>query len=213
MYFCKQKFTNRKKIMERYRALPQLGLVEAVKLAAGRLTDFGGRSRRSEFWWWIAVIMIVKVALAFFLPAHFVVPALIIDILVMGCALSVTARRLQDAGYNAFWVYLSYALGIATSIFQVTGKMVEFLKDYRDMIERYGTNIKEAQVQPLVEEYAGTLTIYGGLMLAWGISSLVVVILCLLDSKPTPTKHGPSPKYIVENDSSNEVNTADSSLE
>jgi len=50
-------------------------------------------------------------------------------------------------------------------------------------------------------------------MLAWGISSLVVVILCLLDSKPTPTKHGPSPKYIVENDSANEVNTTNPSLE
>ena len=193
-----KKLTNRTIIMERYRALPQLGFVEAVKLAAGRLLDFNGRSRRSEFWWWMAVIILSKVALAFILPSHFVVPALIIDILIMACALSVTARRLQDAGYNAFWVYLSYALGIATSIFQVTGKMVEFLKDYGAMMERYGRKIHEAQLEQLMEEYAGTLTVYGGLMLAWGISSLVVVILCMLDSKPTPTKYGPSPKYVVE---------------
>ena len=184
--------------MERFRALPQLGFVEAVKLAAGRLLDFNGRSRRSEFWWWMAVIFLAKVALAFILPSRFVIPALIIDILIMACALSVTARRLQDAGYNAFWVYLSYALGIATSVYQVTGKMVEFMNDYRTFIESYGTKFKEAQLEALMEEYSSTLMIYGALLLAWLITSLVVVILCFLDSKPVANKYGPSPKYILE---------------
>ena len=201
MYFCSDKT---KIMMERYKALPQLGFVEAVKLASGRLMDFSGRSRRSEFWWWMAVIILVKVSLAYIMPSQFVIPALIIDILVMACALSVTARRLQDAGYSAFWVYVSYALGIATSIFQVSGKMVAFLKDYGEMIERYGRKIQEAHLEQLMEEYGSTLTVYGGLMLAWGISSLIVVVFCLMDSKPTATKHGPSPKYIVETESDEE---------
>jgi len=186
--------------MEKIKALPQLDFVSAVKLAAGRLTDFKGRSRRSEFWWWMAVVLVVKVAVAFILPPQSMLVSLILDVLIMACALSVTARRLQDAGYHAIWVFLSFAFGIATSVFQMTDKMVDFTTEYSAMIEHYGFRIQEAQVDGLMEEYANTLMIFGALALAWAITSLVVVILCLLDSKPKTNKYGPSPKYIMEDE-------------
>ena len=37
--------------MEKLIAKPQLGFTEANQLVASRLTDFNGRSRRSEYWW------------------------------------------------------------------------------------------------------------------------------------------------------------------
>lgn len=78
-------------------AKPQLGFSEAVKLAFGKITQMSGRSRRSEFWWFMLVYVIgywvLSTIAAFVLP---VVEAQIAVGLIMLVALPATARRLHD---------------------------------------------------------------------------------------------------------------------
>ena len=45
-------------IMNNVTAKPQLSFGEAIKLASGRVTDFKGRSRRSEYWWFMLAFLI-----------------------------------------------------------------------------------------------------------------------------------------------------------
>ena len=195
--FAADKTKNDDILMEKIKALPQLDFVSAIKLAAGRLTEFKGRSRRSEFWWWMAVVMVVQIAINYFLGSY---PnaAFAVDVLIMCCALSVTARRLQDAGYNAIWVFLSFILGIVMQIFPSVTKVGDFLAEYNMIIERHGVRISDSQLDALIDQYGSPLMWYFVVMVAFCITSLVVVILCMLDSKPMTNKYGPSPKYVVE---------------
>jgi len=178
------------------RTIPSLNPVDAIKLAAGRLSDFKGRSRRSEFWWWMAVVLISQVAIGWLLGNNEQASG-IINILIMACALSVTVRRLQDTGNHALWVFVSFALGIAVTFYTAFGEMSHFTSEYRQIFEAYGTNIPTKMFDRLMDKYSSVILIYGTMMLAWLISSLVVVIMCLLDGKPLDNKYGSSPKYIV----------------
>ena len=36
------------------------------------------------------------------------------------------------------------------------------------------------------------------------VTGLVTFVLCLLDGKPQPNKYGPSPKYIIQEETTNE---------
>lgn len=45
-------------IMNNVTAKPQLSFGEAIKFASGRVTDFKGRSRRSEYWWFMLAFLI-----------------------------------------------------------------------------------------------------------------------------------------------------------
>jgi len=206
--FAADKTKNDNILMEKIKALPQLDFVSAVKLAAGRLTDFKGRSRRSEFWWWMAVVMVVQVAVDYLLRGyHNAVFAA--DVLIMCCALSVTTRRLQDAGYNAVWVFLSFILGIVMQLFPSVTKVGDFLVEYNMIIERHGVRISESQIDALIDQYGSPLMWYFVVVVAFCITSLVVVVLCMLDSKPMTNKYGPSPKYIVEDEQPQMTEKAD----
>ena len=107
--------------MKRMIAKPQLGFSEAVKLAFGKITQMSGRSRRSEFWWFMLVYVIgywvLSTIAAFVLP---VVEAQIAVGLIMLVALPATARRLHDTGHGSWWVIVSWALNIGLSIYMIT---------------------------------------------------------------------------------------------
>ena len=109
------------------RALPQLGFVEAVKLASSRILDFKGRSRRSEFWWWIPIILIANWVISSFTSDLLV--SGIISTVIMFFGLSATARRLQDADKSAWWVYISYALGIVNTVMTATSSSINKLME------------------------------------------------------------------------------------
>ena len=85
--------------IDNMKALPQLGFVEAVKLASSRILDFKGRSRRSEFWWWMLIVMIANWVITSFVSNLLV--SSIIATIIMFFGLAVTVRRLQDSGKSA----------------------------------------------------------------------------------------------------------------
>ena len=62
---------------------PQLSVAEAVKLALGRLTDFSGRSRRSEFWWWMAIVILVNYTSGFLTGGNLQVSAVVSAIIML----------------------------------------------------------------------------------------------------------------------------------
>ncbi|MBO7441971.1 MAG: DUF805 domain-containing protein, partial [Paludibacteraceae bacterium] len=81
--------------MEKYVASPQLGFKEAVQLACSRLFDFSGRSRRSEFWWFMFAFYIICYVVGLFLSAVLPsVAAAIINSALWIFAMGVTIRRL-----------------------------------------------------------------------------------------------------------------------
>ena len=173
------------------RALPQLGFVEAVRLASSRILDFKGRSRRSEFWWWMLIVMIANWVFTSFTSDLMV--SGIIAAIVMFFGLAATARRLQDADKSAWWVYISYALGIASNIFLATSPAMNTLVE-----EALSGSMNEKVIQKVLANNAGEMGLYACISVLFAIFALIVIIMCLKDSDPEMTEHGESPKYVNE---------------
>lgn len=152
---------------------PALSFTEAVKLAWSRLTQFRGRSRRSEYWWTILVATLASFVLGF-------IPFLgqIIGVIIGLATLPLTIRRLHDTGRSGWWVLGGVVLGVAFLCVTVltTFSMAE-------------TNDISAFFNPLFVILICVMLIYDVVML---------VFMCL-DSDKTENKYGPSPKYIVKN--------------
>jgi len=173
------------------RALPQLGFVEAVKLASSRILDFKGRSRRSEFWWWMLIVLVANWTLTSFVSDLLI--SSIIATIVMFFGLAVTARRLQDADKSAWWVYISYVLGIISNIFVATSPAMNKM-----MEEARSGFTDEKAIQKIFTSGASDFGISFIIGLLFFIFALIVVIMCLKDSEPLTTEHGDSPKYVNE---------------
>ena len=173
------------------RELPSLGFVEAVKLASSRILDFKGRSRRSEFWWWMLVVIIVNWVITTFAPSLLV--SGIMSIIIMFFGLAATARRLQDSGKSAVWVYISYALGCATQLYTGTSTTVNKIMD-----ELSTGSFSNSAIEKIVEKGSEDLVLLSCLSLAMGIFAIIVIIMCLLDSTRGANKYGESPKYVNE---------------
>ena len=173
------------------RELPSLGFVEAVKLASGRILDFKGRSRRSEFWWWMLVVIIVNWVITAFAPSLLV--SGIMSIIIMFFGLAATARRLQDSGKSAVWVYISYALGCVTQLYTGTSTTVNKIMD-----ELSTGSFSNSAIEKIVEKGSEDLVLLSCLSLAMGIFAIIVIIMCLLDSTRGANKYGESPKYVNE---------------
>ncbi len=173
------------------KALPQLGFVEAVKLASSRILDFKGRSRRSEFWWWIPIILILNWVLSS-LTDNLLVNG-IISTIVMFFGLSATARRLQDADKSAWWVYISYALGIVNTVVAATSPAINTL-----MEDAASGSFDSDTILKVWGGNAGEMLFYSASGILFAIVALIVFIMCLKDSEPQTTEHGDSPKYVDE---------------
>lgn len=171
--------------------LPTLGFTEAVKLASSRILDFKGRSRRSEFWWWMLVVFVVGFCVSLFISNMLV--SSLWAIAYMFCALSATARRLQDSGKSALWVYVSYALGCVSNLYVSTSDAIAALMDKMD-----SAHPNQAAIEKIAMQYAGDFAIMGLLGCIFMVFALIVFIMTLIDSKPTANKYGPSPKYVEE---------------
>ena len=171
--------------------LPSLGFLEAIKLASSRILDFSGRSRRSEFWWWMLIIMIANWLVSTFISNLMI--STLLAIIVMFFGLAVTARRLHDAGKSAWWVYISYAIGIVYNFLASTSPAI-----VKVMEEAKSGGLSTKTMEKMMTEHAGDFTAFGFLGLLMAIVALIVVIMCTLDSKPAPNKYGQSPKYVYE---------------
>jgi uncharacterized membrane protein YhaH (DUF805 family) len=173
--------------MKKLTVKPQLAFGEAVKLAFSRIMQTSGRSRRSEFWWFMLVYIIVYWILSTIATLLF--PPLGAQIavgIIMLIALPITVRRLHDTGHGAWWVVVSWLFNVALSIYMVTSGYIE--------------EITSVNADPIRAFESLNIPLFGTASLVVVFTSLATFIFCLLDSKPQANKYGESPKYVVVSD-------------
>ena len=77
--------------MEQLMQYESLNFSEAVNRATNRIFQISGRSRRSEYWWTMLLVIIISMAAPF--------AAIILSIL----TIPLTFRRLHDTGRSGWW--------------------------------------------------------------------------------------------------------------
>lgn len=166
--------------MKQIASTPSVGFGDAVKSSLNRLTDFNGRTRRSEFWWTILAyyicLFIINMILGMVLPQTAItITGIILQFLIFG----VTVRRLHDTGRSGWWVGVSWIVSIIGSIYVMANSDILM-----------SVNINPEDVMEFASKPA---TI--GIMTLNTILIFIVIIFCLLDSKAETNKYGESPKY------------------
>ena len=102
-----------------------------------------------------------------------------------------SSRRLHDADKSAWWVYISYALGIANNIFVATSPVMNKM-----MEEARSGFTDEKAIQKIFTSGASDFGISFIIGLLFFIFALIVFFMCLKDSEPQTTEYGDSPKYV-----------------
>ena len=170
--------------MEKLIAKPQLGFTEANKLVSSRLTDFNGRSRRSEYWWsmlsFIICVFLINKALSMFLPN---VLASLVTAACWFYVYGVTVRRLQYTVKIKWWVIISWAGSFASKLYMYFSGLADIL-----------TNVN-ANPQAAMKMFTDPGMILIGLVDL--VTFIAILVFCCMDSKPEPNKYGESPKYAV----------------
>lgn len=163
---------------------PQLSFSEALREARGKLLQFSGRSRRSEFWWCALALLIANLILNL-IPFIGGLVALVLSLLMIPLAF----RRLHDSGHSGWWlgaymiVSAIYACLLGSAIFSVvTGDASDTTELLQSVISAFGN--------PLV-------LITGFVCFILGI---IILVFLLQDSKFGPNKYGESPKYVTVDD-------------
>lgn len=168
--------------MENIRRLPMMGFGESVKTVLSKLTDFKGRARRSELWWYFMLYAITAFVINMALPGMQEVKS-VVSVILLLTLLSVTVRRLHDRGHGGWWVAASIIIGMA-------GNVCFWTKGYMDAMQTVNPDpdvVSKIAADPLV--------------MAVGLMSFIVntsiLVFCVLDGKPQDNKYGTSPKYIA----------------
>lgn len=92
--------------MANYLARPQVGFLDACKLAIQKCVTFTGRTRRSEFWWATLGLCIINLLLSW-IPLVSTVVSLFITLV----SLSLCFRRLHDTNHSGWLVIANFACG------------------------------------------------------------------------------------------------------
>lgn len=83
-----------------------MNILEAVKICFQKYFTITGRARRAEFWWFMLFIITTSIALVFIDPTGILYS--IFSLIILFPSLTVAIRRLQDIGYNGWWVLLNF---------------------------------------------------------------------------------------------------------
>lgn len=166
--------------MDRFVSTPSAGFSDSVRSSLGRLTDFKGRTRRSEFWWTILAYYIFVLIVNFILGVIFPYTATtIIGIILKFLIFGVTVRRLHDTGKSGWWVGASWIVSAISSIYVMINT---------DIVIGTDMNMED------IIRFAST-TEPKGLTAINTILNFIVIIFCLLDSTPGANRYGESTKY------------------
>ena len=154
-----------------------LDFVSAVKLAVGNIMNFGGRARRSEFWW-LTLVVSVAAVIFLFIPYLRALAVLGWTALVA----SAVVRRLHDSNAPDIIAFAFIGLSLVFSVFN--GLRLLGVVDEVYSLERafYGGS---GAVLNLLYLACGIIT-----LIAWGI----VVFFAVKDSDCDDNKWGQNPK-------------------
>lgn len=160
--------------------LPQLSFAEAVKLNFARITDFKGRSRRSELWWNYLAYTILTFCLSLLLGTNYMLAAIISFILQL-VIVPVTIRRMHDGGHSGIWVVAAVLLNVAANVYG-------FMNGFASL-----GDLSPEEVMSVISNPA-----FIGLTLASMVVQIVIFIFAVMEGDKGENQYGASTKYIVE---------------
>lgn len=178
--------------MANYIPQPQVGFLEATKIAFKKSFTFTGRSRRSEYWWAVLAIAVISILFSW-VPVVGSLLTLYLSIV----SYAMEFRRLHDTGRSGWWAGANLILGILGGIILLIGIFTAGISA-SELAED-----AEESTKLIANALVGTgiaYTVIG--LLCWaasGIIAIICFIFTLLDSTPEPNKYGESPKYVSEN--------------
>lgn len=163
---------------------PQVGFIEAVKLAFKKSFTFTGRIRRSEYWWGILGIIIIGILLGW-IP----IVGQILCIYLGITNLAMAFRRLHDTGHSGWWAGIPMLTTLIAIIVLTCSVGV--------------AGLVGGGTDALASAGFGSMLVIILLYLIAGIMQLIVFIFTLMDSHQMANKYGESPKYTLGNDNEN----------
>ena len=83
-----------------------MSFTEAVSTCFQKYTDFSGRARRSEYWYFCLFNMILSMIASFIFGADSVLTSLV-SLAVLLPGLAVCCRRLHDIGKSGWWMLIA----------------------------------------------------------------------------------------------------------
>ena len=177
-------------------ARPQVGFLDACKLAVQKCINFRGRARRSEYWWAILGLTIINI-LTSWIPYVGTLISLVVTLI----SFSLVFRRLHDTNHSGWWAGASFIAGWAGIAVMILGAIMGGMS-FADFTEG-----EEYLADSMSTALAGASIAYLGigciLLLASGILGIVIFVFSLMDSEIQANKYGESPKYILEDNEQN----------
>lgn len=169
---------------------------EAFSRTLANFASFGGRARRSEFWWFMLVshgALVILYTLSTISGSGIL--SLLFVLMWLGIQLpkwSSMSRRLHDTGHSAWLIALPIACIVSMWIIIIN--MVINLMDTFDMESMEYMSSAEVQIvfMTAVLPYSNALGVWVLLAIP---TTIVMTIFCCYDSRPKENKWGPSPKY------------------
>lgn len=152
--------------------IPQLSFSEAFNSATSKIFQFTGRSRRSEYWWTMALVFLLNIILTPFLGVFLSI-----------ATIPLTFRRLHDTGRSGWW----WGVGVIMQLAFIVSLIYDVF-----MASTHTYDIRGCE-----EDLAFTLIAkYSIWLLVIGIYKIVLLVLLCLDSDQYENEYGESPKYI-----------------
>lgn len=173
--------------MRELTVLPQLEFTEALKAFWNKITQFQGRSRRSEFWWTLLAAFIISFVFGF-------VPVIgnLVSSLISLALIPITFRRLHDTGRSGWWYGVSLIGGLVSFVFFMF-ILISSLGVNAGMSDMSSMSDNEIIEEVLTDLTLGYVAI--GLLIGFVYNIILLVFLCQ-DSQKEENKYGPSPKYV-----------------
>ena len=149
---------------------PTLNFLEAIKVCFSKYATFSGRARRSEFWWFYLLGVILNMAFSFLVKWKMAKIAAIESAIYSG----VDTNSLMAQAESADTIFYTCAI-----ILSVIG-LILFIPMLAAWVRRLHDVGKSGHLLWLI--------------LLCGIGGLIPLIMCISDGQPGENQYGPNPK-------------------
>ncbi|MBQ7471020.1 MAG: DUF805 domain-containing protein [Prevotella sp.] len=170
------------------RALPALDFQQAVKEAWSKVTQFNGRSRRSEFWWSYLAIYIGAI-ISGMIPLIGAVATILLEL----ATIPLVFRRLHDTGRSGWWWGADCILSLAGA----TAFIINLASVLGGFFVNGPSDMEPREAFLMIFQILGNPFVLGLFFASIVIKLIILVFLCQ-DSQPEANQYGESPKYVLE---------------
>jgi uncharacterized membrane protein YhaH (DUF805 family) len=109
---------------------------ESIRTVLNKYSDFSGRARRSEYWWWALALVLAGIVISIISRISWPL-GLILDLLLFFATivpgLAVGVRRLHDTGKSGWWLLIGFVPCVGFIVL-----LVFFVTDSEPVPNEYG---------------------------------------------------------------------------